>query len=347
MNTVTHRLPRRTFLRGLGATMALPLLDSMVPRLSVQAAGQDAGSTRLRLHAQRHHRRVRQEPAAVHVDAEGDGRELRVQPDDEGARAVSRSAQRVQRPGAGHRPRARRRSRRPRARHRDVPHRRASLQDRRRRLQARDLRRSDCREGARQVHAAVVDRARARGAAARRQLRLRLHLRLHVDVVARADQPAAGRNQSACGVRAAVRRRRQHRRASAHGAAREAEERARLRHRQPVAPAHDARRRRQAQARGVLEAVRDIERRIQLAEQQNATIAIPTIEKPTAIPDDYLQYQADDRHAGGGVADRHDARRVVHARPRRQQPRLSRDRHLRRPPLDLASSGRCRDASRS
>src|SRR5262245_2146933 len=38
MNTVTHRLPRRTFLRGLGATMALPLLDSMVPRMSVQAA---------------------------------------------------------------------------------------------------------------------------------------------------------------------------------------------------------------------------------------------------------------------------------------------------------------------
>jgi hypothetical protein len=39
-----------------------------------------------------------------------------------------------------------------------------------------------------------------------------------------------------------------------------------------------------------LEAVRDIERRIQLAEAQNATIEIPTIEKPMAIPDDYLQY---------------------------------------------------------
>src|SRR5262247_3401517 len=39
MNIVSHRLPRRTFLRGLGATMALPLLDSMVPRTSAQAAG--------------------------------------------------------------------------------------------------------------------------------------------------------------------------------------------------------------------------------------------------------------------------------------------------------------------
>lgn len=35
-------LPRRTFLRGLGVTMALPLLDSMVPAqtlLSKTAAG--------------------------------------------------------------------------------------------------------------------------------------------------------------------------------------------------------------------------------------------------------------------------------------------------------------------
>ena len=29
-------LPRRTFLRGLGATIALPLLDSMVPALAAQ-----------------------------------------------------------------------------------------------------------------------------------------------------------------------------------------------------------------------------------------------------------------------------------------------------------------------
>ena len=29
-------LPRRTFLRGLGASVALPLLDSMVPALTAQ-----------------------------------------------------------------------------------------------------------------------------------------------------------------------------------------------------------------------------------------------------------------------------------------------------------------------
>jgi hypothetical protein len=39
-----------------------------------------------------------------------------------------------------------------------------------------------------------------------------------------------------------------------------------------------------------LEAVRDIERRIQLAEHQNATLALPVIDRPGAIPDDYLQY---------------------------------------------------------
>ena len=30
-------LPRRTFLRGMGATLALPLLDAMVPAMSARA----------------------------------------------------------------------------------------------------------------------------------------------------------------------------------------------------------------------------------------------------------------------------------------------------------------------
>jgi hypothetical protein len=34
MNMLNHTLPRRTFLRGLGATLALPMLDSMTPSLS-------------------------------------------------------------------------------------------------------------------------------------------------------------------------------------------------------------------------------------------------------------------------------------------------------------------------
>ena len=31
-------LPRRTFLRGMGATLALPFLDAMVPAMSARAA---------------------------------------------------------------------------------------------------------------------------------------------------------------------------------------------------------------------------------------------------------------------------------------------------------------------
>jgi uncharacterized protein DUF1552 len=39
-----------------------------------------------------------------------------------------------------------------------------------------------------------------------------------------------------------------------------------------------------------LEAVRDIERRIALAEHQNFEMAVPHIERPAAVPEDYLQY---------------------------------------------------------
>jgi len=39
-----------------------------------------------------------------------------------------------------------------------------------------------------------------------------------------------------------------------------------------------------------LESVRDIERRIQLAEQQNVLAQLPHMERPSAIPDDYEQY---------------------------------------------------------
>ena len=48
-------LPRRTFLRGMGAAVALPLLDAMVPALT--AAGEDrrqpAAPVRGRLHPER------------------------------------------------------------------------------------------------------------------------------------------------------------------------------------------------------------------------------------------------------------------------------------------------------
>ena len=48
MMVVTKRgLPRRTLLRGLGATLALPLLDSMVPALSALRATPARGVRRM------------------------------------------------------------------------------------------------------------------------------------------------------------------------------------------------------------------------------------------------------------------------------------------------------------
>ena len=78
-------LPRRTFLRGVGATLALPLLDAMVPALT--AIAQTAGATRRAASARVYVPQRRDHGA---VDA-GDGRRrLRVHADPEAARAVPR-----------------------------------------------------------------------------------------------------------------------------------------------------------------------------------------------------------------------------------------------------------------
>ena len=56
MRLVTKKhMPRRTFLRGAGAMLALPLLDSMVPALTAQSqnSGESAPAPRFRLHSAR------------------------------------------------------------------------------------------------------------------------------------------------------------------------------------------------------------------------------------------------------------------------------------------------------
>ena len=47
-------LPRRTFLRGMGATVALPFLDAMVPRFPGQV-GQTHAAAGICLHPKRLH----------------------------------------------------------------------------------------------------------------------------------------------------------------------------------------------------------------------------------------------------------------------------------------------------
>ncbi len=68
-------LPRRTFLRGMGVTLALPLLESMVPALT--AVGQDRRGAQPGAPVRRGLRPARR--AAGLLDAEDGRRELRVQ----------------------------------------------------------------------------------------------------------------------------------------------------------------------------------------------------------------------------------------------------------------------------
>ena len=75
-------LPRRTFLRGMGATLALPLLDAMVPALT--ATAKTAASAAPRFGA------VYMPNGAImdQWTPADDGRRLRVHADPEAARAV-------------------------------------------------------------------------------------------------------------------------------------------------------------------------------------------------------------------------------------------------------------------
>ena len=77
-------IPRRTVLRGLGATLALPLLDGMVPALTALARhrGQTDQPLRRGLRAERHDH--------GELDAGGRGRRLRA--DADAARRWRRSA---------------------------------------------------------------------------------------------------------------------------------------------------------------------------------------------------------------------------------------------------------------
>jgi len=80
-----------------------------------------------------------------------------------------------------------------------------------------------------------------------------------------------------------------------------------------------------------LEAIRDIERRIQKAEEQNATIKMPLMERPAGVPRGIRRArQVDDGSAGARVPGGSDARAHLHDRARGQQSKLPQHRGLRR-----------------
>ena len=254
--TKSH-LSRRTFLRGVGVTLALPLLDSMIP--AATALGQTARraanpARRDLLPARRDHdangRRRRRAPASS-------SREILqpLKPFYDQINIVSdlRHAQRLRQ----------RRHRQSQPLGRRLPQRRVRRD--RRAAAARHHRRSGRGAEDRAGHAAAVARADDRRAEPELRRRPELLVSRH-DLVAGPARAAADAEQSAGRLRAPVRRR-QHRTA-AQGAARAVDQPARLGAGRSRLAAEQAPGRRPHAPRPVSEDVREIERRVQKAGQQ-------------------------------------------------------------------------------
>ena len=195
-------LTRRTFLKGLGATVALA------------AARRDGAGLRGHRHQEPAHRlrlRAARDGHEPFYAGHG-GQRLRVQGHQSLARAVSRPVEHREPPA----PSRRRLDGRAFVEPDDVALRRPAEADaRRRRLRGRHRRPNRGRRH-RPRHAAAVDGGRDRrplGIDRRLRSRLRLHLHEHV-VVAHADDADADGDQSAQGIRADVRPRRQRSRAA-------------------------------------------------------------------------------------------------------------------------------------
>ena len=194
-------LPRRTFLQGMGVTMALPLLEAMVPAMTAQSRTRGAPVRRFgAVYVPAGH-------VLEPVDASHHGRRLRVHADHEAARTVPRTACR--------RERARWRGQGPAAGgHATAPGDRGSTAspeaDRRCRRQDGSDHRPDDREGDRPGHDFPVARAGDGGLhRLRRRMRVGLQLHLHEhDLLAGTDDTPAHGDQPARRLRTAVRRHR-------------------------------------------------------------------------------------------------------------------------------------------
>ena len=204
-------ISRRTVLRGAGATLALPLLDAMVP--AATALAQTAATPKPRFvgcfvpHGMAPGLLgARQSEGALDAELPFNWKPL--EPFRESDGDPERPAFALGRAAAG-------RDRRRPLGGRGVPVREQAEEDRRRRRLRRHDDRPDHRAEDRPGQPAAVDAARGRGSGRElEQLRRGLQLRLHEhDLVGVADVAAADGAESAGGVRAHVRRR-QHGRAA-------------------------------------------------------------------------------------------------------------------------------------
>ena len=309
-------LPRRTFLRGMGAAVALPLLDAMVPALTALA------QTRRACRARRF--------GAVYIPngaimeqwipkAVGTGFEFSpiLKPLEPFANVTDRGQQ--PHPAASGQPGGR-----PRRERRRLPDRRLAQTDGSRRRPRQHHHRSDRREADRPGHAVPVARGGDRRLhRLRRRLHAGLQLRLHEHhFVELADDAAADGDQSAGGVRADVRqaghaRRSAWRACATSGACSIRSPRKRTRC-SAVSGTRD-----RVRVGEYLDNIREIERRIQRAEAHNN--AEVTLDAPIGIPESFEEHVgADVRPAGAGLPGRRHARVHVHDVARAEPADLSR-----------------------
>ena len=213
--TAKH-ISRRTALRGLGVTVALPFLDAMVPARAVFAKTQPRASpphaTGLHRAGARRRRLQRVWAGAESLESRRDRPPLRSQQGQpEPARAVPQSSDHRQqhRRADGGGDVGARSGRRPFPIERGDVHPRASEVDRGVGRQGRHLDGPVVRPEVRPGHADSLDAAQHRAGRSVRRLRLRIRVRLHRhDQLGRPGPAAADGARSAHGVRAAVRIRR-------------------------------------------------------------------------------------------------------------------------------------------
>ncbi len=302
-SSLARALPRRTFLRGLGATVALPYLDAMVPAFGALrqavAARAVAGRTR------RDSSRIESVHGAAGSNAwgatknlwapAGVGRNFELIADGAlpSARAVAEVSDDRQQHRRAHGRSVRRAGdrRRPLPVERGVPHAVASEADAGLRSLRRHVDRSDHRAPHRPGHGDSVDAALHRESRSGRRLLLQLRLRLHGhDQLGEPDRAAADDPQPARRVRPAVRRRqrttptalRVARRTRAFSIGSRARSRASsASSAPPIAQRLDK----------YLEDIRELERRIQAVEARNSSGEARELpEAPAGVPDSFEEH---------------------------------------------------------
>ena len=322
------RISRRHVLRGMGAAVALPLLDAMVPAATAlaQTAASPRAALRRRLRAQRRDHGA--------VDAGRHRRRVRVLAHPEAARAVPPVAGRRHQPHAGQPGRGRGRPRGQRGRMADGRLRRSAPRPRTCATAPRSIRwwprRSARRRRSRRSSWPPRTSPATSAPAPRVQLRLHEH-----HLVEHADDAAADGDQPARGLRADVRaaghRRRSARRAACATAASSTRSRSEAAELQQGSGRRD-----RARLGDYLDNVREIERRIQRTEAYNADASRGrwTADRRAGVV--RRARVADVRPAGGGLPGRPDARLHVHDGPRAEPAHVSGHRRHRAAPHRVA-----------